>query len=692
MDETQFDGVQRAADGLRAGMKAAPEMTRTALLYDPSYGQGGQLMDEAAQARALRAPAPPVGANGVGVQDFKGGLRNWAANHLEGAKIDASKNYGQYADEAKQAGQAFSSALTDSAEGGTAAQRLKALAGASRVLAPVGVAMQGAKDIYDVATTPTEQYYRRFGWDSTQDDAHPIAQESKNFGVRFLGAMSDSGRNMVKAATLTAVDPGKYYRDLQQNSEAQRTSTGRIPQTAAGPQFLDESASAPKLQEGAPFKSDGISPEMQQRLEARGFKFDKPLQQQAQDTVGASRMQQLGDVRGMAGQGGEDLYVQRKPGQSPLFTNVSPFKDAAEQQAYAQATNGGKNGLRSFQGKGGTVSTIQTPGVEGYMRQLNIIRSLRDPEPAGGRGNQVSVIGDPGWAGRGRSPQDVINEAIGNLPRDMSAGHKAEAVAQLLGAGTAAKRATDEAAYQQGELRNQARGQDLQHDIGLRTNSANRMNALLQRDFEMQRLQMEQGNKNWEFGLQQNRLGLDQQKNQFDQQQAATKNITDRLGSMYTTKDKDGKVIPDADKVADRMRSLNSYLGERAAGLSAIKPNDPRYSQAQEELNLIRTKGVAGLDEQHLNKLLAQKDMQERVQQTHSAINPFASTYVESHDPSSYDIVGLRKGLMQDRYQTRNGSEIPVNDTRYTEPANALLPDLKVRTDRFDTLKTNGVK
>ncbi len=48
MDKTQFDGVQRAANGLRAGLKAAPEMSRTTLLYDPSYGQGGQLMEKAA--------------------------------------------------------------------------------------------------------------------------------------------------------------------------------------------------------------------------------------------------------------------------------------------------------------------------------------------------------------------------------------------------------------------------------------------------------------------------------------------------------------------------------------------------------------------------------------------------------------------------------------------------------------------
>ena len=728
--------------GLYGGLREGADEVRDFALYDPSHGQGPQLMEQAAENRSLRAAGRMAGANGgMGVAEldnFKGGLRNWGANHLEGARIDAAKTYKPALDRVMTLG-------ADAAEGGLKA-RAGAVLGAARTLAaPAQPLWLGGKTAYDVATTPTEDYQKRVGpfldavaspftsrsdfWSKSDSNG---AQLAKDLIVRGVGAASDLGNNMALGAPKAL----GLYSDQQPQAPAPAPERAQAPNIGTvlnangntlqydkdnsfispallkhiqehGPDSLRTpealrikqlmqtggpaaSQSTPKLQEGAPFKTAGMSPEMIAQLHAKGIKLDVDPQQQAQATVGAGRMQQLGDVRGMAGQAGEDLYVQRKPGQSPLFTNVSPFSSTAEQQAYARATNGGKNGLRQNPSSGFGVSTIQTPGVEGYMRQLNILRGLRDDGAEGSSGPRVTVIANPD--AKGGSTLDKVMSQM-----DFSGGKKltADGLDALVGAAradTERARAGNEAVYQQGALGVQSRGQDLNYKLGMQNNAANRLNAMLQRDYEMQRLQMEQGNKNREFGLQQNRLGLDQQKNQFDQQQAATKSIADRLGSMYTMKDTDGKIVPDNDKVADRMRSLNAYLGERAAGLAKIKQGDPRYSQAQAELNLIRTKGIAGMDEQYLHKLLVQKDMQERVQQTHSTINPFASTYVESSDPSSYDITGLRKGLLQARYTLRNGSSIPVNDTRYTEPANSLLPDFKVRTNKFDALKENGTK
>lgn len=174
----------------------------------------------------------------------------------------------------------------------------------------------------------------------------------------------------------------------------------------------------------------------------------------------------------------------------------------------------------------------------------------------------------------------------------------------------------------------------------------------------------------------------------FGQKEAATKNISERLGKMYTTTDAKGNQVVDSAKVADRMQAISGLLGVRANALAQIPPTDPRYKQAQAELKTIQTKGIAGLDEDNLQTMTAQLDLRDRAAQSHSPWNPFGGTFVDSANPNDYDIVGKKKGILQDQYILRGGSTIPVNDTRYTEPANAILPDVgKVQTRRFDIIK-----
>lgn len=199
---------------------------------------------------------------------------------------------------------------------------------------------------------------------------------------------------------------------------------------------------------GGAFKTDGISPELQARMEKNGIKFDgapdtpETQERRAQtsgDMVGAERMKALGDVRVVGDTG---VYSQQKPGQSPEFSNVSPFKDAGEMVNYAQATNKGMSGLRAYGGKGGTFSTIETPGAAGYAKQLATIQGLR--EGLGPQGGQVSFIANPDV-----KKNDVATkamEAIDSLPRNMSPGNKADAVAHLLSVATGAQRANAEAA------------------------------------------------------------------------------------------------------------------------------------------------------------------------------------------------------------------------------------------------------
>lgn len=111
---------------------------------------------------------------------------------------------------------------------------------------------------------------------------------------------------------------------------------------------------------------------------------------------------------------GENGYVAipPKPGQNiktDTYTNVPSQQD-------------------TFATSKGSLSTIQTGGAENYARQLANIQGLR--EGLGPAGGTVSVIPHPDKGGG--SPQDILRKAIADLPRDMSPGNKADAVANLV--------------------------------------------------------------------------------------------------------------------------------------------------------------------------------------------------------------------------------------------------------------------
>lgn len=108
---------------------------------------------------------------------------------------------------------------------------------------------------------------------------------------------------------------------------------------------------------------------------------------------------------------GENGFIAQQPKglKSELYTNVPSQTD----QFVASKGNG---------------STIQTGGAENYARQLANIQGLR--EGLGPAGGTVSVIPHPD-KGDG-SPQGILRKAIADLPRDMSPGNKADAVANLV--------------------------------------------------------------------------------------------------------------------------------------------------------------------------------------------------------------------------------------------------------------------
>lgn len=368
--------------------------------------------------------------------------------------------------------------LRDSGMAKDAGLRANAIGAAKmggRLLAAGNTLATLAQTGHDVATTSTEDYQKRLGIDEgsfwAKSDT-PEAQFGKDLAVRGLGAVMDFGTRA--ADSIPFLNLGDRLRDNFADKQAPAPTAqpqAPAPQPQAAPKNV---AGNGQLVVGGAFETDGISPELQARMEKNGIKFDgapdtpKTQERRAQtsgDMVGAERMKALGDVRVVGNTG---VYSQQKPGQSPEFSNVSPFKDAGEMVNYAQATNKGMSGLRAYGGKGGTVSTIQTGGVENYARQLATIRGLR--ESLGPAGGTVSVIPNPDKPGNSIIAKAM--QAIDNLPRDMSPGHKAEAVAHLLGVANSAKQvdnmATRETARDSGGLsfRDLLEAKKFQYQVG----------------------------------------------------------------------------------------------------------------------------------------------------------------------------------------------------------------------------------
>lgn len=252
-----------------------------------------------------------------------------------------------------------------------------------RLLAAGNTLATLAQTGHDVATTSTEDYQKRLGIDEgsfwAKSDT-PGAQFGKDLAVRGLGAVMDFGTRA--ADSIPFLNLGDRMRDnfadKQPNTEAIKAAT----------------------QPAAPAAPAAAQPQVDQKAAAAALD---------QKMVAES----------------PNGYVEMPPQKglrSNTYTNVPSQID-------------------NFANAKGTVSTIEGPGVDGFKRQLNTIRSLREPEtPVQDR---IHVISNPGWAtlsgGSGNSVIAKAMEAIDNLPRDMSSGNKAEAVAHLLGVANSAK-------------------------------------------------------------------------------------------------------------------------------------------------------------------------------------------------------------------------------------------------------------
>ena len=254
-----------------------------------------------------------------------------------------------------------------------------------RLLAAGNTLATLAQTGHDVATTSTEDYNKRF-----RDI--PLLDQSR-------GDFIDKGSTVDKG--LKAVGIGEngrqFWRDVLTRTGGAAMDFGTrvadsIPFLNLGDRmrdnFADKQAPAPTAQ-----------PATAAQPTAQPEAAPKPLTPADDEVIAGT---------------GENGYVAipPKPGQNiktDTYTNVPSQQD-------------------TFATSKGSLSTIQTGGAENYARQLANIQGLR--EGLGPAGGTVSVIPHPDKGGG--SPQDILRKAIADLPRDMSPGNKADAVANLV--------------------------------------------------------------------------------------------------------------------------------------------------------------------------------------------------------------------------------------------------------------------
>lgn len=166
------------------------------------------------------------------------------------------------------------------------------------------------------------------------------------------------------------------------------------------------------------------------------------------------------------------------------------------------------------------------------------------------------------------------------------------------------------------------------------------------------------------------KFGEERAKTMFDQREKGQKSFDDWAGSIFTTTDENGKAIPDEAKKAEFVRTASAAMGNIIADLQA-KGDPDSLAKAQRLSSL----GLGAMDAEDRAVLKTLFDRRERFAQTRGA-GPFSAGGPVSDNLFDYAITGQQGGLVQNRYKLRGGGEIPVNDLRYTEPANDFLPDV----------------
>lgn len=448
-----------------------------------------------------------------------------------------------------------------------AAGKLRALAplgGAGlRAAAPVITGLQLKDAVRDVATTSTDDYNKRLEAVPGFTPGNNIDKGSMfDRATNALGMREDAGGYMDKAwrglvnTTGETLGAGKIIPD-----DVGLRQYGRDVLTRTAGALSDIGANATDA------VTFGLGPDLRKNF------ADVQEKQAAADRLRAA--------------------TKPKPPAAPTPATPTPAAPEVDQKAaaaaldqkmVAESPNGyvempPQKGLRSntytnvpsqidnFANSKGTVSTIEGPGVEGWKRMLDNMRSLREPETP--IQDRIHVVSNPGWAKLGGySVQDRAMQAIDALPRDMSPGNKADAIAHLLNtANTADSVAAN--ANANADRRQKIGTSDTQN------NNPSLRDLLAVEDFRHKLSREQVEDQKWEENnaLQQKSVGASMAtaQNNID---ASKENMIDKQFARYFQKrDAKGNFVPDGDNI----KEFSTQLGQAMATLA--NTNDPKDRQ-----------------------------------------------------------------------------------------------------------------
>jgi hypothetical protein len=466
----------------------------------------------------------------------------------------------------------------------TAGSAAKAVA---RGAAPLAAAASAAETF----TTPTEDYYTRFGFDPKQD-REGLTGLAKDVGVRVLGAASDLGN------AFTGGLAGNLYRD---RDPAVRASAGLAPQNPTLAAALGQQQGGP----AAPLNPTDLRLAAGTAASPTGAPAANGITRTGNSYSGTNVLAGA-EIRN------PDGSVRSGPGVSSLDTSAgyaADLQQLARLRAERAEREAGFAANQPGGGLGGIRSTPLAPPAN----------DVRQP----GRSERIAAMNNATQE-RIAASRDALTLRGQNL--DYGAAQSRDMTAQ--------------------------RGQDL---------SARSAAAAARAD---------QMNKDRQFQLDTAKFGEEKAKTMFSQREEGQKSFNGWAETLMTTRDEKGNTVVDKGRVADFTGLVSQTMGNMITRLQ--QKGDPASIKKAEEL---AQRGLGALDAEDRALLKTLYDRRERFTQTRG-IGPFSSGGSVSNDLFDYQITGKADGLVQNRLRTAGGQSIGANDLRYTEPANALLPDL----------------
>lgn len=457
--------------------------------YDP-YNQG------------LKQPTGPMATDGPSRSEKLSRALTGEVQRSSGFKLDGTMaNIKRYpADLLHDSGMAKGAGLKANAVGAAK------MGGRLLAAANAGQALFGTA--YDVATTSTEDYNKRF-----RDI--PLLDQSRGDFID-KGSMTDKGLNAIGIGE----NGRQFWRDVL---------------TRAGGAWMDFSARAA---DSIPFVNANLSSGFADK-QATTQPAAPPAAPPAAQPEAAPKPLTSADDEAIVGTGEHGFIAQQPKGlKSELYTNVPSQTD-------------------QFVASKGNVSTIQTGGAENYAKQLATIQGLR--EGLGPAGGTVSVIPHPD-KGDG-SPQGILRKAIADLPRDMSPGNKADAVANLVSVMNGVKQADTAAVRAQAESNGAGKA------------SFGDMLRMKEFEHKLQREGVEDRRWTASNALQQQNTGAALASTDANVANTNAKMEADEFSQLFRKRDVDNKDVADTESIS----RFKGQLGQALATLA--NTNDPKDRQ-----------------------------------------------------------------------------------------------------------------